>query len=67
MLNQWDNVVGIKVIPPLAVYKSRLPDPPSSEFKPAVEKVLLEMTPHIRPSRFNMVDKLSFLRAFCGK
>lgn len=67
MLNQWDNLLGVKVIPPTAVYKSDLPNPSSPEFKPALEKVLLEMTPHARSSRFNMVDKLSFLRAFLDK
>lgn len=67
MLNQWDNLLGVKVIPPTAVYKSDLPNPPSPEFKPALEKVLLELTPHARSSRFNMVDKLSFLRAFLDK
>lgn len=67
MLNQWDTLLGVKVIPPIAVYKSDLPNPPSPEFKPALEKIMLEMTPHVRSSRFNMVEKLSFLRAFLDK
>ncbi len=64
MCCQRNNVLHVKHFPPTSFYTSNTPDPSEKEFRPFLESLLLEATPHVRPVSFNMVDKLAFLRAF---
>lgn len=67
MLCQWNNIVGVKILPPTSFYKTNFPSPGDPRFNAALQELLVTATPHMRLSKFNMVDKLSFNRVYLNR
>jgi len=67
MLSQWGNSLAVKCLPPTSFYTTNFPTPADPNFRSTVEELMLDITPHVRPTSFNMVDKLAFLRAYLAR